>query len=331
MADEIVACGEQQRAQRGEDETARTQVLRPALRDERDPAADDRNGADDERRGHRLAQHDERNRDRHERRGAHDDGRPRRTDATNREREQELRHPRREQPRERVRPGVQDVVRPRDERGDYGDGECDGDGRRSGDRSVGLAREAHPHRDGHPSEERRGGERERDGGQAGLRTRTRRASVPAAAGSATAIPRQDHGAARPADRAEAIAREREAEDAREDGLQREDERRARGARPLLSPRLHEVTESARKDARHDQRAPDRPTTRQLDLTRSDGNHCEADERSDHLRSRERERIEARRKPLHQHDLQRVQRRSGEDQQIARQPIRPPRRTASPVR
>ena len=120
----------------------------------------------------------------------------------------------------------------------------------------------------------------------------------------------------PADRAEPVAREREAEDPGQHGLEREDERRLRRARPLLRPRLHEERDRAREDARDEQRRPHRRAVRDLDLPGRDGDDREADERRGHLRRRERERVVARREALHERDLERVERGAGEDEQVA---------------
>src|SRR5688500_10814373 len=78
-------------------------------------------------------------------------------------------------------------------------------------------------------------------------------------------PGHDHGAAAPADGAEPVAREPEAEEAGEDGLHREGDRSPSGADPPLRPGLDEEAERAREDPGDEERAPDRPAARHLDL------------------------------------------------------------------
>ena len=121
--------------------------------------------------------------------------------------------------------------------------------------------------------------------------------------------------AQPSD-AEAVAGEPEAEDAREDGLHRERDRRPRGADPPLRPGLDEEAERAREDPGDEERAPDRPPVRHLDLAERDGDDGEAGERGEHLGLRERERVVAGRVALHQRDLERVGGRAGEHEQVA---------------
>ena len=123
-------------------------------------------------------------------------------------------------------------------------------------------------------------------------------------------------AARPADRAEPVASQPEAEDAGEHRLHREDEGSARRGRAALRPRLDEEAERAREDARHEQGAPDRPAARHLDLAERDGHDREAAEGRQHLRLCEGDRVVAGRVPLHQRDLQRIGGRAGEHEQVA---------------
>ena len=157
---------------------------------------------------------------------------------------------------------------------------------------------------------------------------TRRASVPAAAGSATAIPHRIT-ARRPSQPRRAGRPRARSRRAREHRLQREDERRPRRARPLLRPRLHEEGERAREDAR-DESAPQTVPPRGASTCPAATASSENPERGDHLRERERERVEARREPLHQDDLERV---TAAAASTSRSPVasRPPRRRAARVR
>ena len=83
-------------------------------------------------------------------------------------------------------------------------------------------------------------------------------------------PGHDQGAAAPADRPEPVARQPEAEEPGEDRLHRERERGLGRAGPSLRPRLDEKSERTREDAGDEQRAPDRPAARQLDLAERNG-------------------------------------------------------------
>ena len=127
-------------------------------------------------------------------------------------------------------------------------------------------------------------------------------------------PGHDHGAAAPPERTEPVAGERVAEDRRPDGLEREDERRPRRARLALRPGLDEKPERAREDARHEQRAPDRPAVRHGGSR--DRREREPDERDHHLDEREGDRVVPGRVALHQHDLERVDGRRREHEQVA---------------
>ncbi len=120
----------------------------------------------------------------------------------------------------------------------------------------------------------------------------------------------------PPDAAEPVAGEREAEERRPDRLERERERGLRRRRPPLRPGLHEERERAREDAGHEQRAPDRPAVRRLELPGGERDQEETGERGEHLDERERDRVVERREALHQHDLQRVDRRAREHQQVS---------------
>ena len=84
----------------------------------------------------------------------------------------------------------------------------------------------------------------------------------------------------------------------------------------LRPGLDEEPERAREDAGDEQRAPDGPATRHLDLPERDRDEREAAERGEHLRLRERDGVVAGRVALHQHDLERVGGRAGEHEQVA---------------
>ena len=148
----------------------------------------------------------------------------------------------------------------RDER----DGERRQQRRQRPRRRAAAAAQADPDRHRHRTEERRRGEREDDRRHAVRGRRTSRASTSAAAGSASTIPAMITAQPGPAERAEPVAREREAEDRRPHRLEREDERGAVRARPPLRPRLHEERERAREHAGHEQRAPHRPAVRHLE-------------------------------------------------------------------
>src|SRR5438874_3039806 len=67
-------------------------------------------------------------------------------------------------------------------------------------------------------------------------------------------PCHDRRAAAPAQRPEAVAGQREAEERGKDGFHRERERGAGRRRPPLRPRLHEEGKGACKDARDEERA-----------------------------------------------------------------------------
>ena len=64
---------------------------------------------------------------------------------------------------------------------------------------------------------------------------------------------------------ESVVVEQVAEQAREDGLQREDERDPRGADAALGPDLDQHGERAREDPGHQQRSPDGRAVRHLEL------------------------------------------------------------------
>jgi hypothetical protein len=155
VAHEIVARCKAERADPGENETGRAEVLRAPFDDERDAAAHDEERTDDERRGRRLVEDDEGNGDGGKRRSSNHDGRPRRSDQLDREGEEELRQPGREQPSEQEGPGGQNVVRPCDQRGEPGNSKRDGHRRGRRERGVGLARETDAHGDRHRAEEGR--------------------------------------------------------------------------------------------------------------------------------------------------------------------------------
>ena len=84
----------------------------------------------------------------------------------------------------------------------------------------------------------------------------------------------------------------------------------------LSPSLGEERERAGEDAGHDQRAPDGPALRHRHTVDDERNGEQADEGGDHLDERERERVEPRREPLHQDDLERVDGSSTEHEEVA---------------
>ena len=88
-------------------------------------------------------------------------------------------------------------------------------------------------------------------------------------------------------------------------------------RAPLRPGLREERERAREDAGDEQRAPHRPAVRHCELagrrSRSTSRPAQA---AEHLDEREGERVVARREPLHQDDLQRVDRGAGEHEQVA---------------
>ena len=186
-------------------------------------------------------------------------------------------------------------------------------GGRGAEPRVGAAQRAPSRtRDGHRAEERRGEQREQDRAH----RRSRRRSVSAASGSATTMPAMISARPEPADRAEPVAREPEAEDRGPDRLERERERRARGRQTPLRPDLHEVAERAREDACDEQRAPDDPAARELEVAERERDRREGGERGDHLDERERNRVVHPRVALHQRDLERVGGRPAEHEQVA---------------
>src|SRR5919197_4882068 len=128
---------------------------------------------------------------------------------------------------------------------------------------------------------------------------------------------EDRRAAAPAEPAEAIAGEGEAEERRPDRLQRERQRGARRARSPLRPGLYEEAERAREHARDEQRPPDGPAARCLEVRTRGGDRAEGGAGGEHLDECERDGVEAPRDALKQDDLERVHRRGGEHERIAR--------------
>src|SRR6266404_1835947 len=129
---------------------------------EQNPAADDRERTENERRTQRLTEEDQRDRDCDEWRSANRDRRPRRPDLPDGEREEQLRPARRKQASQQERPGVMDVVaeRSRDQR----DRERGNDRRKRGPARIDEIAQSQPDRDSHRSEQRCGGKREEDHG-----------------------------------------------------------------------------------------------------------------------------------------------------------------------
>jgi hypothetical protein len=130
-------------------------------------------------------------------------------------------------------------------------------------------------------------------------------------------PGHDHEATQVAHDAEPVAGDHEAEERSPHGLEGERERGTRCARPPLRPRLREEGECAREHARDEERSPHRRAVRDSDLPRCDRDDRQPGESREHLDERERDRVVDGREPLHEHDLERVDRRPREHEQVAR--------------
>ena len=285
-----------------------------ALGREQHAARDDRERADDERRPHRLAEEDERDRDGDERRRADRDRRARRADLAHREREEHLRGARREQPGEEERPDVMHVVPER--RRHEGDAER---GQHRGERGapcVAAVAKPDPDRDRHPAEERRRGHREQDGRHAAPGLRTTRMSASAAAGSAITIPAMitaQPSQARPPSRSPASVNPKNA-------VQTGSSENASAVCVAVARRCAQVC------ARNASALAKTPVTSSAPQTVQPCGHAscpatgrndeQAGERSEHLDERERDRVVARGEPLHQDDLQRVDRGAREHEQVS---------------
>src|SRR5581483_9601884 len=168
--------GEEDGRAHGEGEADRPHVLRPvALGGERDPAADDRERPEDERRADRLAEEQKGDRDRNERRRADGDRRARGAGDQYRPREQNLRAARREQAGEEELPAPAQVVSR--QRGEHRQRRPPPHHRER--TRGGPAAHAEANRHGHRAEARRRDEREENGAHAALARRTRRTSTSA--------------------------------------------------------------------------------------------------------------------------------------------------------
>ena len=302
--DEIVPGREEHCRSARVDEPDPTEVRRPVtLGSEQDAAADDRDRAEYQRQPQRLVEDDQRDRDSDERRGADHHRRARSADLAHREREQDLRAARREQAGEQERPGAVEIrVRtpPRRAR------------RRAPTTMVasaaplasGSPRSAM--RRSRPSSRRRAPPTSSASTTAVMPIpRTSRASVPAAAGSARTIPAMITAQpSQPTAPSRSPASVKPKNAAHTGSSENTSAVRVALVAPL-GPGLDEERERAREDAGHEQRAPDRPAVRQLELPGSDSDDEQTGERDEHLDERERERVVPWGVPLHQHDLQRV--------------------------
>ncbi len=199
-------------------------------------------------------------------------------------------------------------------RGGEPDAERDENGRKRRTARVGKAAERQAQRDGHAAEQRGRRQCQHDGRHASLRTR--RTSVPAAAGSARTIPAmitaQPSQPTAPS-RSPASVKPKTAA---QTGSSENASARLRRARTPLGPGLDEERERAREDARHDQRTPDRPAVRPRELAGRHRDDEQTDEREDHLDEREGKHVVLRRIAFHQHDLERVDGRAGEHEELA---------------
>ena len=185
-ADDVVADSEHHRRPEGESQASRPQVVGPvALGREHDPAADDRNAAEDQQHPHGLAEEDEGDRDGEERRDAGGHRGPRRAGLADGEREEQLRDAGCEQAREPEPPRAGVVVA--HERGRERKAERRQQRRERRAHCIAAVAQAGPDRDRHRTEGRR-------------RTRSERRTVtpdPVRRLRATGAPRP-HGRAAPA-------------------------------------------------------------------------------------------------------------------------------------
>ena len=239
------------------------------------------------------------------------DRRPRRAGLADREREEDLRAARRDQPGEEERPGVMEVVA----RHGRDDRERDGGQQRRerpGRRRAGAQPDPDRHR--HRAEERRRGEREQDRRHAVRGRRTRRASTSAAAGSARTMPAMI--TAQPAQpsapsRSPASVKPKSA-------AHTGSSVKTSAVRFALVRRCAQVctrNASALANTPVTSSAPHtvQPCGTSSGRERRDREHRE---RREHHQQREPERVVARREALHQQDLQRVDRGAREHEQVA---------------